>query len=70
MGKSEGRRMLEKPRLRWVDNIQMDLREVERGHRLDRSGSGSRQKTGFCELGNEPSGSIKFGDFLDWLKNC
>jgi hypothetical protein len=25
--------------------------------------------TGTCECGNEPSGSIKRGEFLDWLRN-
>jgi hypothetical protein len=25
---------------------------------------------GSCNCGNEPSGSIKYGEFLDWLKNC
>ena len=25
---------------------------------------------GTCECGNGPSGSIKFGVFLDWLGNC
>jgi hypothetical protein len=28
VGKSEGRRPLERPRRRWEDNIKMDLREV------------------------------------------
>jgi hypothetical protein len=28
MGKLEGRRPLERPRHRWVDNIKMDLRET------------------------------------------
>jgi hypothetical protein len=28
MGKPEGKRSLERPRRRWVDNIKMDLREV------------------------------------------
>ena len=28
------------------------------------------QMAGFCEHGNEPSGSIKFGEFLDQLSNC
>ena len=27
-----------------------------------------RQVAGTCECGNEPSGSIKCGEFLDWLK--
>jgi hypothetical protein len=29
VGKSEVKIPLEKPRLRWVDNIKMDLREIE-----------------------------------------
>jgi hypothetical protein len=29
MGKPEGKRPLGRPRRRWVDNIEMDLREVE-----------------------------------------
>jgi hypothetical protein len=28
VGKSEGKRSLEKPRRRWVDNIKIDLREI------------------------------------------
>jgi len=35
------------------------------GHRLDLSGSGYGQVADTCECGNEPSGSIKCGDFLD-----
>jgi hypothetical protein len=27
-----------------------------------------RQVAGTCEYGNEPSGSIKCGEFLDWLQ--
>jgi hypothetical protein len=30
---------------------------------LDRAGSGLRQLAGTCEYGNEPSGSIKCGEF-------
>ena len=40
------------------------------GHGLDRSGSGQGQVAGACECGNELSGSIKCGGFLDYLKNC
>ena len=32
MGKPEGKRPLGRPRLRWVDNIRMDLQEVECGY--------------------------------------
>jgi hypothetical protein len=31
MGKSEGKRPLERPRRRWEDNIRMDIQEVECG---------------------------------------
>jgi hypothetical protein len=34
VGKPEGRRLLERPRRRWEDNIKMDLREVGWG-RMD-----------------------------------
>ena len=32
VGKPEGRRPLERPRRRWVDNIRMDLQEVGCGY--------------------------------------
>jgi len=32
VGKPEGKRPLGRPRLRWVDNIRMDLQEVGCGH--------------------------------------
>ena len=35
---------------------------------LDRAGSGQGQVAGTCECGNEPSGLIKCGEFLDQLK--
>jgi len=35
------------------------------GHGLVRAGSGQGQVAGTCECGNEPSGSIKCGEFLD-----
>ena len=35
---------------------------------LDRAGLGQGQVTGICECSNEPSGSIKCEEFLDWLK--
>ena len=34
----------------------------------DRAGSGYGQVAGTCECGNEPSGSIKCGEFLDSLR--
>ena len=32
---------------------------------LDWAGPGQGQVTGSCECGNEPSGSVKCGEFLD-----
>ena len=64
--KPEGKRQLGRPKCRWEDNIKMDLREVGCGrYGLDRVGSGQGQVMGTCECGNEHSGSIKCGEFLD-----
>ena len=38
------------------------------GYALDRAGPGEGQMAGTCECGDEPSGSIKCCEFLDWLK--
>jgi len=35
------------------------------GYGQDRAGSGEGQVVSTCECGNEPSGSIKCGEFLD-----
>ena len=65
VGKPQGRRPHGSPRRKWEDNIKMDLREVGWGHVLDRSGSGQGQVADCCEYGNEPSGSIRCGEFSD-----
>jgi hypothetical protein len=65
----EGKKPLQRPRCRWGDNIKMDLQEVGYGDRdWIELGSGLRQVVGTYECGNEASGSIKFEEFLDWLK--
>jgi hypothetical protein len=48
---------------RWEDNIKMDLQDVGlwTGASWLRIGTGG----GTCESGNEPSGSIKCGEFLN-----
>jgi hypothetical protein len=44
----------------------MDLHKVGcGGYGLDRACSGYGQVAGACECDNEPSGSIKWGEFLD-----
>jgi hypothetical protein len=69
VGKPEGKRPLVRPRHRWKDNIRMDIQEVGSGG-MDWiwAGSGYRQVAGSCECSNEPSGSIKCGEFLDYLQ--
>ena len=68
VGKPEGKRPLGRPRHRWEDNIKMNLQDVG-GCGLDRAGSGQGQVAGTCECGNESSGSIKCGEFLDIAEN-
>jgi hypothetical protein len=58
VGNPEGKRPLGRPRCRWEDNIKVDLQEVGVWTGL----SWLRIETGG---GNEPSGSITCGDFLD-----
>jgi hypothetical protein len=70
VGRPDGRRPLGRPRRRWEDNIKIDLREIridganwiqlaqDRGE-LNSAGSGYGPMAGFCEHGEEPSGSIK-----------
>jgi hypothetical protein len=57
VGKPEGKRPLGSPRHRCVDNIKMDLQEVGCGY-MDGIGLAH-------ECGNEPSYSVKCGEFLD-----
>ena len=69
VGKPEGKRPIGRPRHRWEDNIKMDLQKVGCwGYGLDRADSGEGQVAATCECGNELSGYIKCGEFLDWLK--
>ena len=65
LGQPESKRPLGRPRHRWEDNIKMDLQEVGGGGDWNGVGSGYGQVAGTCEYGNELSGSIKCGEFLD-----
>jgi hypothetical protein len=64
--KREGKRLLGKPRRNWEDNIKMDLQEVGCGGLdwidLAQDRDSWRALVSVC---NEPSGSIKCGEFLD-----
>ena len=68
VGKPEEKRPLGRPRRRWEDNIKVDLQEEGWGHGLDGAGSRWGQVAGTGECGNEPSCSLKCGEFIDWLK--
>jgi hypothetical protein len=49
-GKSEGKRPRGRPRIRWEDNIKMNLQEVGcSGHGLDRASSRKVQMAGTCK---------------------
>ena len=66
VGKPEGKRPLGRPRRRCKGNIKMDLREVGCGCRDWIDMAQYREQTaGISLCGNEPSGSIKCGEFLD-----
>jgi hypothetical protein len=64
--KPERKRPLERPRRRWEDNIKMDLQGVGCEDmdwiKLAQDRDRWRAK---CVCSNEPSGSIKCGEFLD-----
>jgi len=64
VGKPEGKRPLGRSRLRWEDNVKMGLYEVGFGG-VDRIDLAHGQLAGTCECGNEPSGYMKYGEFLD-----
>jgi hypothetical protein len=65
VGNPEGKRPLGRPRRRWEDNERMDLQEVgcwcEDWIGLAQVGD----VAALCESGEESSGSIKRGEFLD-----
>jgi len=53
-----------------LEEVDVDVRIIfkwvfKKWHRLDCSGSVLREVASACDCGNEPSGSIKFGQFLD-----
>jgi len=64
VGKPKRKRPLGRPRRKWENNIKVDLREVGG---LETGWSWLRIET--CEYGDEPSGSINCGEFLDYLQN-
>jgi hypothetical protein len=65
VGKPEGKRPLGRPIRRWEDII-MDLRAIG-FESLDQIYLAQGKDACSCEHGNEPSGSMKRGEFLDYI---
>jgi hypothetical protein len=57
VGRPVKKRALGRPRLRWEDGIIMDLREFGWECGVDLFGSGLGPVAGYCQHGDEPSGS-------------
>ena len=70
VAKSGCKKPLRRPRCRWNDNTETGFEDRMSGHRLDSAGWGQGLSAGCCKHGNEPSGSVKCGWFLDWLRNA
>jgi hypothetical protein len=67
VGKPEGKRPLGRLRRWWIDNIEMDLLVIGVSV-VDWIGL-AQDRYSSCELGNEPSGSIKCWESTEWLHN-
>jgi hypothetical protein len=61
--KSEGRRPLGRPRSRWVNNINMGLREIGVDG-MDWIDLAQGPVEGSCEHGNEPAVSVNYWEVL------
>jgi hypothetical protein len=67
VGKPEGKRLLGRPRCRWVDNIKMDLREIGWGS-VDWIGP-AQDRDRWRALVNSLMNSIKCRETIEWLHN-
>jgi hypothetical protein len=69
VGKPGSKRPLGRPRHRWADNIEMDLREIgwDGMYWIDLAQDRDQWRT--HEHGEEPLGSITCGEVLEWLHN-
>jgi hypothetical protein len=70
VGKHKEMRTLGRPRRRWKNNISIDLQKVGFGMAWiylaqDRNMWRALVNFGSCKSGNEPSGSVKCGEFID-----
>jgi hypothetical protein len=70
VGKSRGKKPFERSRRAWEDGIRKDLRGSRVGScGLDACGSGYGPVAGSCEHGNDISGSLRGGEFLEYLSD-
>jgi hypothetical protein len=67
VGNPEGKRPLGRLKRRREETIKTDLREIGCTCGLNSSGSGQGTSAGSREHGNEPSGSIKCLEIIEWL---
>jgi hypothetical protein len=65
VGKPEGRRPLGRPRRRWEDNIKWNCERLDGGAWTGLIWLRMGQVAGSCVYGDEPSGSIECGEFLE-----
>jgi hypothetical protein len=70
VGKPKSKKPLGRPRHRWEDTIKLDLREIGiDGANWIRLAQDRVRLVGFCEHGNESSGSIRRRDIFDKLSD-
>jgi hypothetical protein len=65
VGKPEGKSPLGSSRRGWMKNIKIDLREMGWVVRIGLMWLRIGASGGLCKHGNEPSGFIKFWEFLE-----
>jgi hypothetical protein len=70
VGKPEGQRPLGRPRRRWKNNIKVDIREIGWGGMDWIDLAQDREQWRALVNSNEPSGSIKCCEIIEWLHNC
>jgi len=70
MGKPKGERTGGRLHIKGGDYYNTHYQHMMGEHGLNSSGTGQERVAGFCGCGNKTSGSIKCGEFLDWLKKC